>query len=178
MTRRKTFRSVAALGLAVAFALAGGAVGATVAGACSMAPPTATIVGSLVAKDGGSVRYRIEQLMEVQQDQGFDHRDTLTVTYVDGDARYLEVGTRYRVSVYASSDEGPPYYSGVKRAEEDCGGGGTVFADGSAIDTGLTLLGIRVWPTAAAAAVLGALAVALVARTVRHRRNRPTEVVT
>jgi hypothetical protein len=121
----------------------------------------ATFIGLVLSKDGGSVEYQIDRVLHVDDGEELNSAGPLTVDYWDGDARYLSVGDRYRVSVWSDRRPSPKYASGVHRAGENCGGGGTLHADGSSIDTALTLLGIQLWPTGvlAACVLAGALVV-------------------
>jgi hypothetical protein len=144
------------------------------AGACSMDASIATFIGPVLSKGGGGAEFRVDRVLHVTDGEEFDPKGSITVDYWSGDEQFLEVGERYRVSVWSDREPSPAYGSGVHRAGENCGGGGTLHADGSSIDTALALFGIRLWPTGALA--LGVLAVAVVVVKRISRRRSPEAV--
>lgn len=116
------------LGLTLAPALLGSCGGVD----CSSRGFDATFVGRLTAVHTATGTFMVES---VQVEQRSTHVPTVgtlvAVRYADGQERFLRVGKRYRVAV---SWNGKEFESGVHVANEPCSRG-TLYADGSAIDT-------------------------------------------
>lgn len=145
---------------------------------CSVIPPNVTVTGLAVSKADRTVTYdvlRIEHEIERTLPRGripdtfsVEVGKPLVVAYDDGGFRFIEVGETYRVAAWFSKSR---FGSGVRTAEDFCGGGGTSNADGSKIDTARTVLGVRVWPNGTGFATIAALSLATVGwrRSRRHR---------
>jgi hypothetical protein len=151
------------------------------AGACSMAAPAFTLTGPATAKQAHVVTFRVDKI-----ESSFGTSTTplpgdapsigssVDVKYWDGDEQFLHVGNDYMVTAWSDRTTGQ-YGSGVRTAEDNCGGGGTINADGSAIDTGNKFMGLSVWimyPIVVALAVVaGWIAVLLPLRVLTRRRR-------
>ncbi len=166
-------RVVAALA-AVTFLALGGA-SAPPAAACSQVPATFTIRGEALFKEHDSVVFRIDEVRDAGQASP-PVGSQVTVEYEKGDASYLDVGQSYLVSVFADPTTGV-LQSGVHTADESCGGGGTVRADGREIDTAVRVFGVRAWiavPLIIVLVLLGATASVFgVLRLMRHQTSPP-----
>jgi hypothetical protein len=139
---------------------------------CDYAPPAYTVKGPLVGRQGSVATYLIDSVWRSQS--GFREPPKLlagqrvNVRYEHGQAQFLRVGDRYRVTLWWISDAG--FWSGVHMGDEACSGG-TVYADGSPIDTSLW---VRSWVrngVAIAGAVLFVLILLLTSRVIRRRRT-------
>ena len=110
------------------------------AAACSLAAPAGAVVGEVVRIDGGGADLIVEQRTPYEPTSGRSQPELprvgarVHVAY-EGDEEFLRVGRRYSVTLRDVPKLG--WFSGVHTAEEVCGGGGTVYADGAAIDTAL-----------------------------------------
>lgn len=138
--------------LAGAFALAM----PTPAGGCSIAAPLFTVTGSAVEKSNDRVTISVSSAQPGPAPSASTIPNVGTevvVRYGDDDARFIRVGTDYLVTVWGDPQTAD-FGSGVRTAEDDCGGGGTVFADGSSINTGKKVFG---WPAWIALPTLGIL---------------------
>ncbi|MDP9402046.1 MAG: hypothetical protein M3P85_01650 [Actinomycetota bacterium] len=142
----------------------------TLAYGCSLAPPSVVFTGVATSKSSDEVTYRVTSIEGERTRSGpggvpegitVELAKTVVVSYDDDrGSRFIEVGKSYTVAAWFSRSEAG-FGSGVRTAEDDCGGGGTRHADGSDIDTARYVLGIRVWPywTVVGALILLALAV-------------------
>ena len=141
--------------------------------------PSATFVGEVVAIDGSTVTYRVDEVLDAPVDltrptPAVAVGQEAVVHYSGGDERFLDTGERYRVDVYGSSDD---LRSGVHNAGEctnSVSGTGTVHADGTAIDTKLlSSAGLRPYLPKLAITIVAAAAIALLVRwriRVKHPR--------
>jgi hypothetical protein len=158
VAKRKQLRVLACAALITAYVTARPAP----AEACSIAAPAFTFTGSARAKSHDRVTFTVAS---VQPGPGPSAvalpapGSEIVVRYWDGDERFIDVGTSYSVTVWGDPQTAD-YGSGVHTAEDHCGGGGTVLADGGAIDTGNKLFGWPAWtayPIAALVTTLAAL---------------------
>jgi hypothetical protein len=106
-------------------------------GTCSSVPPTLTIQGRLVAREGSTATFVIGSVPPPTNPRSSTRvppvlkpGQTVAVEYYGDTAKFLDVGTRYRVALYWS---GSRFESAVHTA--DSCSGGTVYADGRSIDT-------------------------------------------
>jgi hypothetical protein len=155
---------------------------ATPAGACSLTAPAFTLTGPATAKQSHVVTFRVDK---IESDFGTNTQplpggapsigSSVDVKYWDGDEQFLRVGNDYLVTAWSDSTDGQ-YGSGVHTAEDNCGGGGTVNADGTEIDTANRIMGLRVWivyPIVVALTVVaGWIAVIVPLRLLTRRRRR------
>src|SRR2546425_938555 len=77
---------------------------------CSQAAPTDTIIGRLVDRDGATATFSIETVLQSSPGRRsappppmLEPGQTVAVRYFANRARFLHVGTRYRVALYWSS---------------------------------------------------------------------------
>lgn len=151
----------------LALAAATVVLAAGAAGACSLEPEALRFTGEAVAVDGDLVTFEVTG---GDPTPGFE----VEIEYVDDDSRFVDVGRQYEVTAWERAGGG--LASGVHTAEDECGGGGTVHVDGSAIDTGLfTRNGFRPWVVAAPVAAVAA-AVAAGWLVLRRRRSAPAPI--
>ena len=102
---------------------------------CDYAQDSGTFAGRLVERHGSSLTYRVEALQPSEGAAALPQpvRGTLVVVhYENHEEQFLHVGQRYSVKVWPIRH----YYSGVHTANRPCSGG-TLHADGTAIDTSL-----------------------------------------
>jgi hypothetical protein len=106
---------------------------------CSQAGATDTIIGRLVARDGATATFSIESVLQSSAGPRsappppvLKPGQTVAVRYFANRARFLHVGTRYRVALYWSSNG--YFESGVHVSGDPCSGG-TVYANGHRINT-------------------------------------------
>ena len=104
---------------------------------CSMAPDAGTFVGRVEEKHGSAVTFLVQSLQQEPAAAPAKlhspvEGQVVVVHYDKHQEQFLHVGQRYLVTVWWIGH----YYSGVATADIPCSGG-TVHADGSAIDTAL-----------------------------------------
>ena len=106
---------------------------------CDYAAPAGIIDGRLVALHGADATFQVDRVKR----PSYTSHDTptpvagqrLVVTYESGDQRYLRTGQRYKVMVWWLHVPSPPrYFSSVHTPKRECSGG-TIYADGTTIDT-------------------------------------------
>jgi hypothetical protein len=111
---------------------------AAVATSCGDGKGDAEIVGRLTSKRDATATFRVETVKAGPHPSANAPlpapETSLPVYYYDGDARFLHAGQRYDAQIWW--DEGR-FTAHVTTAEDLCGGGGTLHADGSAIETSL-----------------------------------------
>ena len=145
---------------------------------CSKSAPTNTIVGRLVARNGSTTTFTVESVLQSSGPRQaaptapvLEPGQTLTVKYYQDHARFLRVGTRYRVALFWL---GGAFESDVHTASDPCSWG-TTYADGRAIDTA-TWAGAHLREIVAVLflvpLVLAGLAVFAARGTVRRLRRR------
>ena len=106
---------------------------------CSMLPSSGTFVGTLRSIQGTSATFTVESWTPTQNDAASTPSAapvvgaSVAVQYSAKEVAFLRVGRRYSVLVY-DGDGG--FVSSVRHADDKCSGG-TVYADGSKIDTSL-----------------------------------------
>ena len=147
-------------------------LGACGHGDCSKAGDDAVFVGRLTARDGGLATYTVESVTLSRPPRpGIrvpEPATSISVRYPEAQAKFLRVGTWYRVGVFWSDGE---FASGVHVADDACSGG-TVHLDGSSIDTSLFPWRGKALPALALASV----AALLITTAVVWRRRRPKTV--
>jgi hypothetical protein len=125
--------------------------------AASAAVPTETIVATMVSRSGSAVTYST------------DDGRTLVITYPGDAARFLHIGTTYRVDAWGrpgelSSTVMP--YCGVP--------GGTLYADGTPINTGVSSPERRAdelpWVVGGLVVLAGLIAALVICERLRHPR--------
>lgn len=174
-TRRQV---LALLGLLLAATLVSSCVTQRVK--CSMAPDAGSFVGSVVEIHGSAVTFRVETVQrntsaiaaEFPRPVEGHH---VVVHYQDHDEQFLHVGERYSVKVWPING----FSSSVHTANHACSGG-TVHADGTAIDTSLLRQphARRVFLVSVAAlAVVGLFAAAWMLRKRRRQTKNVEELV-
>jgi hypothetical protein len=148
--------------------------GARARAKCQYAPTAYTVKGPLVERHGAVATYVIDTLWRSQG--GFEQPPELAVgqrvdvRYDHGRAQFLRVGDRYQVKLWWDSDAG--FTSGVHMAEDACSTG-TVYADGSSIDTSLwSRSWVRNGVYVAGAVLLPILIVVLTNRLTKRRHER------
>jgi hypothetical protein len=100
---------------------------------CDYAQDSGTFVGRLVGRHGSSVTYRVEAVRPSEGAAALPQpvRGTLVVVHYEAhEEQFLHAGERYSVRVWPING----FFSGVHTADRPCSGG-TVHADGTAIDT-------------------------------------------
>lgn len=130
----------------------------TLAYGCSLVRAPVVFTGVATSKASGDVTYRVTSIEgelrraerwaeRLAVPEGFVDIGKPTVVSYDYDrgSRFIEVGKSYEVAAWFSPSEAT-LTSGVRTAEDHCGGGGTRYADGSDIVTARYVLGIRLWP--------------------------------
>jgi hypothetical protein len=126
------------------------------ASACVELPRHYQFEGEATAKPKDGVTFRVESVVILHR---YSTRatvpqrgETVTVVYLRGGDKFIDVGKRYQVAVWPGVENRPT--SGVQTAANHCGGGGTVHADGSRIDTGIRLFELRPWVAGGIAALV------------------------
>jgi hypothetical protein len=104
---------------------------------CSKASPTDTIVGRLSARHGSTATFSIVSVSQASSQARSTPKppvltpdQTVDVQYFGDHAKFLRLGSNYRVEVYWVGY----FRSDVRVASDPCSGG-TVYADGRPIDT-------------------------------------------
>jgi len=110
--------------------------------ACSLALPKFSIEGIAVSVDGSVVTFEVTEVFaDADQINPLAIAPLvgtkIRVTYADGEQRFIDDRGFYRVAVYAEPEDAAAIDSGVRQPKDHCGGGGTVHADLSPIDTSL-----------------------------------------
>jgi hypothetical protein len=104
---------------------------------CDYAADSGTFVGRLVERHGSAATFLVETVQPNASALAADlsrpvEGDHVVVHYQDHDEQFLHVGERYSVKVWPIKR----FFSSVHTANHPCSGG-TVHADGIAIDTSL-----------------------------------------
>jgi hypothetical protein len=105
---------------------------------CDKSAPTVTIVGRVTVRSTSKATFSIESVSpstNVTPDPAtpvLAPGKNVTVRYFADHAKYLRVGTRYRVDLFW--DGAGSFESDVHTSDEPCSGG-TVYANGSSINT-------------------------------------------
>ncbi len=147
---------------------------------CSMAPTAGTFVGTLIERRGSTATFRVVRVVPDGRDASPIRPEAgrlAVVRYERHEEQFLRTGDRYLVTVWPDP-KGNGFFSSVHMANHDCSGG-TVHADGSAIDTSLRHQPHLHHVVFAFAAVLAALALlvgAWMAGT-RRRQRRAVEAL-
>ena len=108
---------------------------------CSLAPRADVIVGTAVARRGSTVTFVVASVRrnpDAVTTSGFGGPrlrtgERIAVRYDQGSAQFLRIGSRYQVYLWWASGS---FWSEVHTANHACSGG-TVYANGAAIDTSL-----------------------------------------
>ena len=105
---------------------------------CDKSAPAQTIVGLVIARTDSAATFSIESV-SIPRGAASEpaapvlvRGRTVEVSYFADHAKYLRVGTRYRVDLSWNRTDG--FASDVHTSDEPCSGG-TVYADGSSINT-------------------------------------------
>ena len=136
----------------------------------------ATIVGTLTALHPATGVFTVESAQSERPPGVATHVPSVgasvAVHYADGQEWFLRVGRRYQVGV---SWNGKTFESGVRVADEPCSGG-TVYANGSAIDTS-RIAWLEVHHVITVVALAPVLLLAAISLWLwRRRRRRPASV--
>ncbi len=146
---------------------------------CDYAPSVGTIVGSAVERDGSAVTFVVESSTPGSHVPGVDIvpppsvGSRVIVHYEKGEAQFLRTGTRYRVELWGASGG---LVSGVRTANRACSGG-TVRADGAAIETSLwSRSGVRRLAAVSGLILVGLLVISALGFSRRRHRQRANDV--
>jgi hypothetical protein len=145
---------------------------------CDYAQDSGTFVGRLVGRHGSSVAYRVEAVQPSEGAAALPQpvRGTLVVVHYEAhEEQFLHAGERYSVRVWPING----FFSGVHTANRPCSGG-TVHADGTAIDTALSHQSRArhiLFSFAAALAVVGLFVAAWALRRRRRQRKNVEELL-
>lgn len=152
---------------------------------CDYAQDSGTFEGRLVTLDGPGVTFMIERVHpNVAATRSGRHippvGKPVVVHYDNGDEKFLHRGRRYKVQVWwiDESQSRLRFVSGVRVADRPCSGG-TIYANGSAIDTAiLTRSSTRHTFVVVAAGLIsiGALAAGLALRKRRRQARNVREL--
>jgi hypothetical protein len=105
---------------------------------CDAGLDAGTFIGRVLEKHGSTVTFRVETVQREPSETSLDVRGPVAGTaavvhYEKNEEQFVHVGARYAVRVWPVE---AGYFSGVHTANHTCSGG-TVYADGTSIDTAL-----------------------------------------
>jgi hypothetical protein len=148
---------------------------------CDYAPTAGDLIGTLTERDGSHAEFMVESIRASSTPRPAGAPALVVGTHVrvhyDGStSQFLHVGSRYSVTLWWLKAE---FWSDIHRADAECSAG-TVYADGSSINTSLWARSrVREVVYVFAACVAGLVAVVATRHTRRvQRRRRRARVAT